>query len=111
MATINRQDVIAIAPELSSVDSNLMNVLVEHIGPRVSDAAWGTEAKYAACLLVAHAATLSLRGDRGALTSETVGEISRTYGAIGGNKSLRQTSYGVQYEELLRGLSVGPMVV
>ena len=106
-----KADVVAIAPELSAVTDDRLAVFLAHSELLTSFSAFGTRATLAQALLVAHLLTLFPADGsgggvgRGAVTSETVGSVSRSYAAPAGGASsldLEATRYGRMYLALRR---------
>lgn len=67
-----------------------------------TDGVWGDLRDAGARYLAAHLATLSKSRGRGPLASQTVGPLSRAYGGMLQFGELGLTSYGVEYQRLLR---------
>lgn len=71
---------------------------------------WGTRRNKAVALLVLHRLSMSERGAAGApgpITSETEGQVSRTYGWSGIYGDLASTSYGVELLGLRKASFMG----
>jgi hypothetical protein len=105
-------DVTAIAPELTStaVATATQTIILAMVNERMVDGdAWGDYADDGRRYLAAHMATVSGAGaGAGAVTSESIGPLSRSYAAVDGD--LGTTKYGVFYRTLLR-VAVGPAVL
>lgn len=99
-------DVVAIAPELSTVPTASQTKFLDIATRQVDTDAWGDFADDGITYLAAHLA--SIRSNSGLVTSETLGPMSRGYanppGIMG---SLALSTYGAEYVRLLR-LAVGP---
>jgi hypothetical protein len=115
MPATSRADVIAIAPELDSVaadDPRWAAFLTQ--ADALPAGVWGRLLGQGAANLVAHKLTLSVRqqrtGGRGAVLSESVGGISRTYAApaSGDPQGFDATTYGAEYRRLARLVGGGP---
>lgn len=119
MANITWSDVTAVAPELSTTPVAAQALLLlwgnKAIAADVFDGPDGDTTKLARCYLVAHAATLGNQaasaggsGAAGPVTSESIGDLSRSFGAIGGGgggsggDEYQATGYGRLYWMLVR---------
>ncbi len=109
MADIIWTDVVDFASELSALDSEAQTAILAYVNDALSPKAFGGEdspkLKLARIYLAAHVGTLSRGGGgpSGPVTSETAGNISRTYAAAGGAPSdWSSTSYGQLYIALVR---------
>lgn len=75
---------------------------------RVNPDVWGTNAQYATALLTAHMLTMTgpggLGSGGGAVTQESVGDLSRSFGTVGvqgnGDEQLMTTRYGQEFVAL-----------
>lgn len=100
-------DVLAIAPELTtaSVPVATQTVLLAIAERQIDDDAWSDFADDGRRYLTAHLGSLYVSGGSagGAVTSETLGPMSRSY-AQGSTEdgSLGTTKYGVFYRHLIR---------
>lgn len=107
--SISWSNVAAIAPELSTVGTDTQNAILAQVNGDISDDAWPSDSKAdrARAWLAAHLATLVARaGSGGAVQSESVGSVSRSYAisvAAGANE-LGSTSYGIEYERLCKAV-------
>lgn len=112
-------DVVALAPALSTVGATRQTQILAEVGREVDGDAWGDLAVDGALYLAAHKGTvtlLSLAGSGagasvGPVTSESLGPMSRSYGALSSGSSsidpdLARTSYGLEYARLRR-LAIG----
>jgi hypothetical protein len=92
---------VALAPELATTDPTRLNLVIDLAEIRTGQV-YGAARPQAVALLAAHMLTLGNRsgGSAGAVTSESVGPLSISYGASGAEGDLGQTSYGVQLLEL-----------
>ncbi len=111
MADIIWSDVEAVAPELSTVDSNAQSMILTSVNDFLSVAAFGGEdspkLKLARVYLAAHFGTLSAsRGNpaAGPVTAESADNISRSYATrdIANPSDWDATSYGQLYMALVR---------
>ena len=99
-------NVTDIAPALVSTPTGLQNYALRYANDNVDDCAFGTTADDARAALAAHAATLITRGGGvvGAVSSETLGPMSRTYVVPNVSQAdalLAQTPFGQMYLQLL----------
>jgi hypothetical protein len=112
---VTRDEVLGLAPELSVVeDGDARWAFFAEEANRLSQAVWGDLRPYAMLYLVAHKMTVSVRGaasgGRGAVTSESVGGVSRTYATVAGAgpTDYETTIYGAEYKRMLRRVAGGP---
>lgn len=114
-------------PEFKNVPPQTLSNYVDVVHLRVPFAVWSRNApsiedgeirvRYARSLLMAHMLTIrGFGGDGsggGAITQETVGDLSRSYGTVGeaasGDAELRTTRYGIMFVELRNEFIVGVM--
>ncbi len=111
MADIIWSDVEAVAPELSTVDSNAQSMILAYVNDALSVSAFGGETspklRLARIYLAAHVGTLSSHGGNptaGPVTAESADNISRSYAtrAIANPSDWDATSYGQLYMALAR---------
>ena len=103
---------LALFDEFEGVPSKKINAWAEFASHRVDEKAWGKCADEAIYYLTAHmlASTGGIGGSGGAnagpVTSESVGQLSRSYGQVnvgnGNDELLATTRYGQQFIELRR---------
>ena len=98
--SIDWGNVVAIAPELATVEVTTQTAVLAIVGRQIDPCAWGDFADDGAAYLAAHLA--SIRGNEGLVTSETLGQMARTYslppGIMG---SLALSTYGAEYYRLV----------
>ena len=114
MTTVTASDVLIYAPELSTLNNDLVEVYLELAQNFVYENKWGRKYKQAVCLLTAHFLTIKQRsaGSAGPITSESVGELSVSYGAVSDKADeLLTTTYGSMYYSLRKTLTITPLVV
>lgn len=91
----------AIAPEIDTGDPSVLvhiNLAEQQTGKVYRDSR-----NHAVALLAAHTLTLGQRGGSGGqVTSESEGQLSRSYGSVAGQSRLDATSYGQELERLRR---------
>lgn len=93
-------DVTAIAPNLSVVPVATQNAILLVVDRQVDSDAWGVYAADGQAYLAAHLAYI--RDDEGLVTSETLGQMSRSYAMPPGIKgSLALSTFGAEYLRLM----------
>ena len=105
------QDVVNIAPAdavaFAALSTNVQNAFLAIVTSQMNVAAWGTLYNSGFVYLAAHLAKIGLLGGSGAITAETLDRMSRTYATVQGIKgSLGLTSYGAEYQRLVRLLPI-----
>lgn len=104
--TITWDDVVNIAPELVDVAEATQDAILDDVALQLNDDIWGARINIGAKYLAAHLASITNRGGAvGQVTEEKVGEVSRSYAvdsASGGGSGLDDTSYGQEFQRLLR---------
>lgn len=97
------------APELSAIADDTVQLAIDRALRRTNVTAWAGKADDGVTLLVCHMLTLGVRiaasgaQARGALTSQTVGPLSRSFAAPPVTMTdawLASTQYGQEYAEL-----------
>jgi hypothetical protein len=123
--SVSASDVKEYAPELAAVADTRVDKFIAYALLRINPSVWGDLADLATILLAAHMLTRTgnapgggSSGARGAITQESVGDLSRSYEAPAGASSvstfesgLAATPYGLEYIELRKTMPVIPMVV
>lgn len=109
---ITWDDVVLIAPELSSLDSGAQDAILEDVELEIDATRWGIFANKGRKYLAAHLGTLATRGSvgvAGPVTSETLGPMSRSYDAGSAVDAglLSSTRYGVEFARIRR-IACGP---
>lgn len=100
-------DVEAIAPELTGkLSAEAWTLLLEVSGMQVAGIPEGRKRDMAAIYLAAHLASMSKPGGgggSGALSSVTVGAVTKAFAVPSGDtEALQSTRYGKQYLQLIR---------
>lgn len=102
-------DVVPIASALASTSVATQNLVLAIVNREIDDTAWGDLADDGRRYLAAHFGTIFSGAGGGAIagpvTSETLGQMARSYGTISGMgipPALAKTWYGVEYYRLLR---------
>lgn len=114
---------LTLFPEFSKVTSAALEVWLPLAQNRVPVSVWKNNTLYATALLLAHMLTASgksgLGSGGGAVTNESVGDLSRGFGTMGtgtGDQELLSTRYGQDFVALRRetipiGVVTGPVTV
>ncbi len=104
MADITWDDVVLIAPELSTTDSDAQDLILAYVNEALAEAMFKANAlKLARINLAAHMGTgVGLGMAAGPVISETEGGLSRTYAAPVMSSDLASTSYGRNLAFLFR---------
>jgi hypothetical protein len=89
-----------IAPEYGHIDAERFAALKSIAETFIDEKVFGNTTSYAVALYIAHMLKLGERTGNGAVTSERVGDISRTYDS--GTRGLGETSYGRLFLEVRR---------
>lgn len=112
--SITWADVEAIAPELATVATATKNAILADLPLQMNETVWAEKLNLGAKYLAAHLATISARrGAGGAIQSQSVGQVSRTFAAsmASGQALFGSTSYGVIYEGLLMSLAAARFTI
>lgn len=107
-------DVTAVASELSSLAAASQTYILDLVNNRmVDDDAWGEYADDGRAYLAAHLGTIANGGGSGsgAVTSETIGPLSRSYATPSDDGDLATTKYGRFYMTLMRMAIALPALV
>lgn len=108
---ISADTVIKVAPELSSEETSRINYFITEAGRYINSVTWGAKADFAHALYTAHLMTISGLSGSAGVTSERVGDLSRSYAVNASDDSLASTSYGKQFMSLRKSLVITPIVV
>lgn len=104
---ITWQNVINVAPKAAQLPTAAQNEILGIVANQVDPETWDVRADDGSKYLAAHLATLWLMKGSGALTGETLGAMSRQYAMPNWlQNSLGLTSYGAEYQRMLRLLDV-----
>ncbi len=117
--TILKSDVIAMAPELTTLtDQAWVDILAYVNGMSEDGIDDSVTLRLAKILLAAHFGTMSKRaftGAAGPVTGESAGGLRRSYGLVAlssADAALGQTMYGMQYLGILRSSNAhGPFLI
>jgi hypothetical protein len=104
-----------LAPELAAIPALTQAEILAHVAATLSEEALGAKYDHAALYLCAHLGTVVLRGasgSPGAITSESVAGVSRSYGVSTiADTPLDSTTWGKEYRRLTRITCGGGMVL
>lgn len=102
--SVTWDDVVALAPALSDVSADGQTQILATVALQVGPNQWGTLQDAGQLALARHLGTLTLRGSgasSGALVSETVGPLSRTFAApVLTAGAFGSTPWGAEYARL-----------
>lgn len=98
---ITWDDVVAIAPELSTTGDATRTSILAGVHLQVVTDTWGDLDAQGAAYLAAHLATLTKLRGKGPVTAEAEDRLSRSYADLTKFGPLGLTAYGVEYERLL----------
>ena len=101
-------------PEFASVANKRVQFFIDMAERRVNRNIFGDKADDAVCLMSAHLLSMGSRGGKsGAITGEKVGDLSRNYssGVDKDSSSLKSTSYGQLFEDLMVSCRAVPRVL
>jgi hypothetical protein len=107
---VTAEQVKAIATEFESVDDEVVELLILQAENRMNAAVWGSKFQDGQIYLTAHLLFLYVHqsgtGNNGAVTSETVGPLSRSFSIGEWDKegTLGSTSWGREYVTLRKSL-------
>jgi len=115
MSLTTKVNVLAIAPELSTLSDDTWNLFLTDVELNISASVFGTKTEMAARYWVAHRLKLiqdaSLGGASGPITKERVGDIMREYAKVStvlqSEKDYSRTSYGTTFLSIRRSVLVG----
>ncbi len=121
---IGPANIIAYAGQFSELPVEKIQLYIGYAKLSVPEKKWGVKYDFGLLLLTCHLLTLAIlqemameKGALGPVTSETLGDSSRSFGGGGGESSgvngdsLNQTSYGREFLRLQRSLVKTPFVV
>jgi len=118
MANTTQANVLAIAPELTNISPETWAMILADVAADVSSEVYGTKQEIAQRYLAAHYLTLAMPGSvrnaqgSGPVTSESVGQVSVSYGSVNYRDRNRydETSYGRMFNQIRRSCVI-PFVV
>lgn len=107
-------DVSALAPEMSTTNVTTQGDILNHVNIALNVTPFGGDlgvtTRLARIYYAAHLAALAKLGTGGALLSESIGGMSRSYAAPMTRSRLSATSYGLAFLQLLPAVVRGPQV-
>jgi hypothetical protein len=99
-------------PEFAGKTDDSLQFALDCVIENVSEGVFGACYKRAVYLLLAHTVTMQGRGGAsGAITAESVGSLSRSYGSLTSRSFLTLTGYGTQYLGLVKLYCSGGSVI
>jgi len=96
----------ALAPEFAGMTPERLTILNRVAALHVSDAVFGESADIAKAWVIAHMAKLADTGGAGAVRSESVGDISRTYAAAADATYWNLTAYGQEFLSICKTVAL-----
>lgn len=103
---------VLIAPSLSTVSTDAQTFYLTESLRQIDSDVWGEYATVGQIYLAAHMATLGSGSGSGPVTSETLGQMSRSYAVpMWLNTSLALTRFGAEYKRLLKIAVAVPAMV
>lgn len=97
-------DVVNIAAELSTVPVGRQTAVLAQVALQMNEDVWGSKLDMGSVWLAAHLATcMGRQGTGGAVQSESVGAVSRSYAVsqAASAADLGSTAYGIEYQRIL----------
>lgn len=107
------EDVQAIAPNLSEMSEEMLDIYIDTAKLFVDEGAWGDRYARALKFLAAHLATVGLEraGSGGAVSSERVGDLAVSYSnPTLEENSLGSTSYGQIFQAMKKATFFNPVI-
>ena len=104
--TITKAQLIATFPEFANVTEAQVTAVNVHAALFVDSSAFGEAEEYGLMLMIAHILKFSELSGGNTVLSESVGELSRSYGNPQTQGYLGMTGYGRMFMELVRGVVV-----
>lgn len=116
MSATTQANILLIAPEFSSVAAEIWTLILADVAAEISSSVYGTSQERAQRYLAAHYLAIINSGgnqNAGAVISETVGQVSKTYaqGDYVDKNRLDETGYGRMFNQIRRGRVVGFTVI
>lgn len=100
-----------LAPEFESLSSTKRDLIAAETAKCFNEAVWGEKIEMGHVYLTAHTFKMAQRrGTGGAIASEKVGDLSRSYAQPQNSDEFDQTSYGKEYKRLLSQLVTSPFI-
>lgn len=100
-----------IAPELASESDARIELFIDLAKLSVNESVWGDKYELGVAVMTAHLMTMANSGGAGVgpVTSEKVGDLSRSYAAGDANDTLMSTAYGKWFVQLRKELVITPL--
>lgn len=113
MATIlTPTEVKAYAEKFTSLSDPKVQLFIDAAALWLNEGKWGRKFKQGWIFMTCHLLEVDSRmGASGQITSESVGELSVSYGSVPNDDELNDTSYGRQFVSLRRTIRFTPMVL
>jgi len=107
------EELVALAPDLASVDPCILEAWLEIAGTMISISVWGSKASHGHRLLAAHLYQVSQPGgETGPLASVTVGPVAKSFAVTASaDAELGSTQWGRMYLTLRRTLCRTPVAI
>lgn len=111
--TLNAPLFAALAPEFASYDSTALTLVAAEAERFVNQTVWKEKADLGLVYMTAHMLKMAKEAEYIKVTSEKVGDLSRSYDKSGapGDTELDQTQYGKEFKRVRRTLQISPFVV
>lgn len=106
MADVTNELLAALAPEYAAMSAERLLILNRMASVHVSDYVFGDNADLAKTYVVAHLAKLADTGGAGAVRSESIGDMSKTYAVPAEASYWNLTSYGQEFLQLCNKLAL-----
>lgn len=98
---ITWQDVVNIAPALSTLEPAAQSQILGYVDLHIDDTIWLSRADEGRAYLAAHLGTLNKMQGRGPITGEHLGPAGVSFASMLQFGALGLTSYGLQYDYLI----------
>jgi len=106
-----QSDIVMTAPELANEDASVFTYFIPLAAARTDATKFAPVYTEAVTLLTAHLMTMRRRrGDGGPVTEKHAGAMGISFGQFTRQSALIQTSYGIEYLQLMRSFIISPMV-
>lgn len=115
---ITRAFFLNLFPEFNDIGAGRINAVIGIAHGRLGEAAWGDCFEYAQALLTAHMLASALSGNSmdggtGPITSQSVGDLSESFGQLNVSDSdsvYTTTKYGVEFLALRKECVIAPIL-
>lgn len=102
LTIITWQDVVNVSPEMVRTPLPAQTEILIAVGLQVPVNQWGKLQAQGQAYLAAHLGTLARRRGDGPTTSKSAGGLSQSFASLTALGALGMTSYGVEYQRLIR---------